>query len=140
VDGKEFDSSYKRNEPTTLPVNGVIKGWTEALELMPVGSKWQLVVPPSLAYGEHGRPGMPPNSTLVFEVELLKIAEKKPPAPEAPEAGTPEPTDSAPSAAPKATPPAATSPNGAPSGTAAPTPDPPNGSAAPTASTPQPKQ
>ena len=77
VDGKEFDSSYKRGEPATFPVSGVIKGWTEALQLMPVGSKWQLVIPPSLAYGEQGRPGMPGNSTLVFEVELIKIAEKE---------------------------------------------------------------
>jgi FKBP-type peptidyl-prolyl cis-trans isomerase len=84
VDGKEFDSSYGRGEPATFPVSGVIKGWTEALQLMPVGSKWQLVIPPDLAYGEQGRRGMPPNSTLVFEVELLKIAEKEKPAPEAP--------------------------------------------------------
>lgn len=80
VDGKEFDSSYKRGEPATFPVTGVIKGWTEALQLMPVGSKWQLVIPPDLGYGEHVRPGMPPNSTLVFEVELVKIAEKEKPA------------------------------------------------------------
>jgi FKBP-type peptidyl-prolyl cis-trans isomerase FklB len=86
VDGKEFDSSYKRGEPATFPVTGVIKGWTEALQLMPVGSKWQLVIPPDLAYGQQGRPGMPPNSTLVFEVELVKIAEKeKPAAPETPQ-------------------------------------------------------
>jgi FKBP-type peptidyl-prolyl cis-trans isomerase len=84
VDGKEFDSSYKRGEPATFPVTGVIKGWTEALQLMPTGSKWQLVIPPTLAYGVEGRPGMPPNSTLVFEVELVKIAEKEKPAPEAP--------------------------------------------------------
>lgn len=84
VDGKEFDSSYERGEPATFPVTGVIKGWTEALQLMPVGSKWQLVIPPDLAYGEQGRRGMPPNSTLVFEVELLKIAEKEKAAPEAP--------------------------------------------------------
>lgn len=83
VDGKEFDSSYERGEPATFPVSGVIKGWTEALQLMPVGSKWQLVIPPNLAYGEEGRRGMPPNSTLVFEVELVKIAEKEKPAPEA---------------------------------------------------------
>ena len=89
VDGKEFDSSYKRGEPATFPVSGVIKGWTEALQLMPVGSKWQLVIPPDLAYGP-GRPGIPPNSTLVFEVELVKIAEKEKPA--APEAGKPQST------------------------------------------------
>jgi FKBP-type peptidyl-prolyl cis-trans isomerase len=85
VDGKEFDSSYKRGEPATFPVTGVIKGWTEALQLMPVGSKWQLVIPPDLAYGAQGRPGMPPNSTLVFEVELVKIAEKEKPAAPAPQ-------------------------------------------------------
>jgi FKBP-type peptidyl-prolyl cis-trans isomerase FklB len=86
VDGKEFDSSYKRGEQATFPVTGVIKGWTEALQLMPVGSKWELVIPPDLAYGERGRGAqMPPNSTLVFEVELVKIAEKEKPAPETPQ-------------------------------------------------------
>src|SRR5581483_10252570 len=89
VDGKEFDSSYKRGEPATFPVTGVIKGWTEALQLMPVGSKWQLVIPPDLAYGEEGRPGMPPNETLVFEVSLEKIAEKEKTPPEAPAAQQP---------------------------------------------------
>ncbi len=84
VDGKEFDSSYKRGEPATFPVKGVIKGWTEALQLMPVGSKWQLVIPPDLAYGAEGRPGMPPNETLVFEVSLEKIAEKEKAPPEGP--------------------------------------------------------
>lgn len=76
VNGTEFDSSYKRNEPTTFPVSGVIKGWTEALQLMPVGSKWQLFIPPDLAYGPSGRPGIEPNSTLIFEVELLSIKDK----------------------------------------------------------------
>jgi FKBP-type peptidyl-prolyl cis-trans isomerase len=89
VDGKEFDSSYKRGEPLTIPVSGVIKGWTEALQLMPVGSKWQLVIPSDLAYGPGGRPGMPPNETLVFEVELISIQEKKPEA-KTPDAGTPD--------------------------------------------------
>jgi FKBP-type peptidyl-prolyl cis-trans isomerase FklB len=75
VDGKEFDSSYKRGEPATFPVSGVIKGWTEALQLMPVGSKWQLVVPSDLAYGDRGQgPDIGPGATLVFEVELLSIA------------------------------------------------------------------
>jgi FKBP-type peptidyl-prolyl cis-trans isomerase len=77
IDGKEFDSSYKRGQPATFPVNGVIKGWTEALQLMPVGSKWQLFIPPDLAYGERGQGGdIGPNATLVFEVELLSIEGK----------------------------------------------------------------
>lgn len=76
VNGDEFDSSYKRGQPATFPVNGVIKGWTEALQLMPVGSKWQLFIPSELAYGERGVPGIGPNSTLVFEVELLSIQKK----------------------------------------------------------------
>jgi FKBP-type peptidyl-prolyl cis-trans isomerase FklB len=74
VDGKEFDSSYKRNEPATFPVKGVIPGWTEVLQLMPVGSKWQVVIPPALAYGERGAGAdIGPNATLVFEVELVGI-------------------------------------------------------------------
>jgi FKBP-type peptidyl-prolyl cis-trans isomerase FklB len=77
VDGKEFDSSYKRGEPATFPVSGVIKGWTEALQLMPVGSKWQLVVPSDLGYGDRGQgPDIGPNATLIFEVELLSIQPK----------------------------------------------------------------
>jgi len=74
IDGTEFDSSYKRGEPATFPVSGVIKGWTEALQLMPVGSKWQLFIPSDMAYGERGAGGdIAPNSTLIFEVELLSI-------------------------------------------------------------------
>lgn len=74
INGKEFDSSYKRGEPATFPVSGVIKGWTEALQLMPVGSKWQLFVPADLAYGERGpSPDIGPNATLIFDVELLSI-------------------------------------------------------------------
>ncbi len=73
INGKEFDSSYKRGEPATFPVTGVIKGWTEALQLMPVGSKWQLFIPSDLAYGDAGRPGIEPASTLIFEVELISI-------------------------------------------------------------------
>jgi len=77
IDGKEFDSSYKRGQPATFPVSGVIKGWTEALQLMPVGSKWQLFVPSDLAYGERGQGGdIGPNATLVFEVELISIEAK----------------------------------------------------------------
>lgn len=77
IDGKEFDSSYKRGQPATFPVGGVIKGWTEALQLMPVGSKWQLYIPPQLAYGPQGAGGViGPNETLVFDVELLSIKSK----------------------------------------------------------------
>jgi FKBP-type peptidyl-prolyl cis-trans isomerase FklB len=77
IDGKEFDSSYKRGQPATFPVAGVIKGWTEALQLMPVGSKWQLFVPSDLAYAERGSgPDIGPNATLIFEVELLSIQSK----------------------------------------------------------------
>jgi FKBP-type peptidyl-prolyl cis-trans isomerase len=73
VDGTEFDSSYKRSEPSSFGVTGVIKGWTEALLMMPVGSKWKLFIPSDLAYGERGRPGIPPNSTLQFDIELISI-------------------------------------------------------------------
>ena len=77
IDGTEFDSSYKRNQPATFPVKGVIKGWTEALQLMPVGSQWQLVIPSDLAYGDRGAANViPPYSTLVFEVELVSIQTK----------------------------------------------------------------
>jgi FKBP-type peptidyl-prolyl cis-trans isomerase FklB len=76
LDGSTFDSSYDRNEPASFPVDGVIAGWTEALQMMKVGSKWQLFIPSDLAYGPKGRlPVIPPNSTLVFEVELLKVGE-----------------------------------------------------------------
>jgi FKBP-type peptidyl-prolyl cis-trans isomerase FklB len=77
LNNKEFDSSYKRGQPATFPVSGVIKGWTEALQLMPVGSKWQIVVPPELGYGARGAGAdIGPNSTLVFEIELLSIQPK----------------------------------------------------------------
>lgn len=77
INGTEFDSSYKRGQPATFPVTGVIKGWTEALQLMPVGSKWQLFIPSSLAYGERGAGAeIGPNATLIFEVELMSIQEK----------------------------------------------------------------
>ncbi len=79
LDGTEFDSSYKHGQAVTFPVNGVIKGWTEALQLMKEGAKWKLFIPSELAYGETGTPGGPigPNATLVFEVELTKVNSKK---------------------------------------------------------------
>jgi FKBP-type peptidyl-prolyl cis-trans isomerase FklB len=80
LDNTEFDSSYKRGEPATFGVGRVIKGWSEALQLMPVGSKWQLFIPSDLAYGEGGKGPIGPNSTLIFEVELLSIQPKTPPA------------------------------------------------------------
>jgi FKBP-type peptidyl-prolyl cis-trans isomerase FklB len=74
LDGKEFDSSYKRNKPATFAVNRVIKGWSEALQLMSVGSKWQLFIPPTLAYGERSAGSLiGPNATLIFDVELISI-------------------------------------------------------------------
>jgi len=73
IDGTDFDSSYKRGQPATFQVKGVIKGWTEALQLMREGSKWQLFIPSELAYGTRGSGRIPPNSTLVFEVELISI-------------------------------------------------------------------
>ncbi len=74
IDGTEFDSSYQRGQPATFPVSGVISGWTEALQMMKEGAKWQLFVPPGLAYGEGGAGQViGPNATLVFEVELLSV-------------------------------------------------------------------
>ena len=74
IDGKEFDSSHRRGEPASFPVNRVIAGWTEALQLMQVGAKWELFIPPDLAYGERGAGReIGPNSTLIFEIELLGI-------------------------------------------------------------------
>jgi FKBP-type peptidyl-prolyl cis-trans isomerase FklB len=81
IDGTEFDSSYKRGQPASFPVGGVIKGWTEALQKMTVGSKWKLFIPSELAYGENGQRTIPPNSALIFEVELL---DTKSPAPVVP--------------------------------------------------------
>jgi len=111
VDGTEFDSSYKRGKPATFPVGQVIKGWTEALQLMPVGSKWELAIPPSLAYGDRGTQGGPigPNATLLFEVELLSIqpkAENKPapPAMNSNPQAAPNPQQAQPQAQPQAEP------------------------------------
>jgi len=119
LNGMEFDSSYKRGQPATFGVGQVIKGWTEALQLMPVGSKWQIFIPSDLAYGPRGPGVIGPNATLVFEVELVAIQPKTPPAP-------------APSAAPGATPPAApgapapgSTPPPAPTPTPKPNPTPP---------------
>jgi len=110
LDGTEFDSSYKRNEPASFPVNRVIKGWTEALQMMKVGSKYQLFIPAALAYGERGAGReIGPNSTLVFEVELLSI---KPPdaagasTPPATSAASTTPAAKAPAPSPAAKPPA----------------------------------
>jgi FKBP-type peptidyl-prolyl cis-trans isomerase FklB len=96
LNGTEFDSSYKRGQPATFNVGQIIKGWTEALQLMPVGSKWELYIPPDLAYGARGAgQNIGPNSALIFEVELISIQPKTPPAP------APAP---APAAAPTASP------------------------------------
>jgi len=77
IDGREFDSSYRRGKPATFPVNGVIKGWQEALQAMKVGAKWQIYVPAKLAYGSRGAGGLiGPNATLIFDVELHKIVSK----------------------------------------------------------------
>ncbi len=94
IDGTEFDSSFKRGQPATFKVTGVIKGWTEALELMKTGSKWQLFVPSDLAYGQRGSASIGPNATLTFEVELVSIKPPlpAPPAP-APTANTPLTSD-----------------------------------------------
>jgi len=94
TDGTEFDSSYKRGQPATFPVSGVIKGWTEALQLMKTGSKYQLFIPPDLGYGPSGQGAIPPNAILIFEVELLDVK-----APEAP-----NPSAGGAFSAPKATP------------------------------------
>ncbi len=80
INGTEFDSSYKRNKPAEFPVKGVIKGWTEALQLMKVGGKWELYIPANLAYGQRGRPNIPANSTLIFEIELLEVTKAAAPA------------------------------------------------------------
>jgi FKBP-type peptidyl-prolyl cis-trans isomerase FklB len=87
LDGTEFDSSYKRGQPATFPVNGVITGWQEALVLMKPGSKWELFIPPNLAYDVNSPPAIPPGSLLKFEVELIKV---KQPAPATPGAQVPK--------------------------------------------------
>jgi len=129
VNGTEFDSSYKRGQPAQFPVGGVIKGWTEALQLMPVGSKWQVFVPSDLAYGPAGRPPViGPNSALVFEVELVSIQPKPAPAPAAAPATAPAPaaapTTNAPTSNPALTPNAPAPPKPTPTPAPPPTPTP----------------
>ena len=78
IDGTEFDSSFRRGQPANFPVSGVIPGWTEAMQLMTEGAKWQLFIPPNLAYGERGAGGLiGPNATLIFEIELISVQENK---------------------------------------------------------------
>ena len=84
IDGTEFDSSYKRGQPAVFQTGGVIPGWTAALEKMAVGSKWKLFIPSELAYGEPGYRGIPPNCTLIFDVELLSVQKPAAPTPPAP--------------------------------------------------------
>jgi FKBP-type peptidyl-prolyl cis-trans isomerase FklB len=137
LDNTEFDSSYKRGQPATFPVNGVIRGWSEALQLMPVGSKWQLFIPAELAYGPRGAGGnIGPNATLVFEVELLSIKPKTPPPapnppganppadPNAPPTPNPTPNPNAPNPKPNPTPPPNPNPPPTPNPTPTPTPNP----------------
>jgi FKBP-type peptidyl-prolyl cis-trans isomerase FklB len=103
IDGSEFDSSYSRGVPATFPVGGVIKGWQEALVLMKPGAKWQLFIPPDLAYGASPRPKIPPGSLLIFEVNVVSVEGNAPPPsavrpatplrPAPPPAGTPKPLD-----------------------------------------------
>jgi FKBP-type peptidyl-prolyl cis-trans isomerase len=90
LDGSEFDSSYSRGMPATFSVNGVIRGWQEALALMKTGAKWQLFVPPDLAYGPSPRPGIPGGSLLIFEVELVSVKSAAA-APSAPQTTKPAP-------------------------------------------------
>jgi hypothetical protein len=79
IDGKEFDSNAKRGKPQRFPVRGVVPGFSAALEMMPVGSKWELYIPSTLGYADNARPGIEPGSTLIFEVELVSIEPPQPP-------------------------------------------------------------
>lgn len=98
IDGSQFDSSYDRGQPAEFPVQGVIPGWSEALQLMKVGAKYKLFVPPELAYGASGRPGIPANSVLIFDVELVDIVK---PGAAAAVGGAKVPPDSKPTTAKK---------------------------------------
>ncbi|HEY2676149.1 MAG TPA: FKBP-type peptidyl-prolyl cis-trans isomerase [Steroidobacteraceae bacterium] len=102
IDGSEFDSSYSRGVPATFPVGGVIKGWQEALVLMKPGAKWELFVPPDLAYGSSPRPKIPPGSLLIFEVNVLSAESSAPPAAAVPRTITPSVKAQAPAGTPKA--------------------------------------
>jgi len=110
LDGTEFDSSYGRGTPANFRVSGVIKGWQEALVLMKPGSKWQLFVPPELAYGNSPRPGIPAGSLLIFDVELIGAKPAEPP-PAAAAPGSPNASPAMPSARPAAGPPQAGPPS-----------------------------
>ena len=79
IDGREFDSSYKRGEPATFAVGQVIKGWTEALQLMKEGDEWELFIPAEIAYGEQAPPSIGPGKTLIFSIKLLEVLEKEKP-------------------------------------------------------------
>ncbi|HXY26639.1 MAG TPA: FKBP-type peptidyl-prolyl cis-trans isomerase [Candidatus Acidoferrum sp.] len=130
LNGTEFDSSYKRNQPATFGVGQVIKGWTEALQLMPVGSKWQIFIPSNLAYGPRGPAPIGPNATLVFDVELVAIQPKTPPVP--PPTPAPPPAPGAAPAAPNTPPGSAPNPAPNPAPTPKPAPNPPTPNPAPT--------
>lgn len=93
IDGSEFDSSYAHGKPVTFPVNGVIRGWQEALVMMKPGAKWELYVPPELAYGPQPRPGIPANSLLIFQIELISAKAPDAPKNDKPAGGAQSPQD-----------------------------------------------
>ena len=132
LNGTEFDSSYKRSQPAAFGVGQVIKGWTEALQLMPVGSKWQIFIPSNLAYGLRGPAAIGPNATLVFDVELVAIQPRTPPLPPPAPAPAPSPAPSAAPAAPNTPPGSTPNPSPSPAPTPKPAPTPPTPNPAPT--------